>query len=504
MISNKFIHGLCILYLSMIMHSAFAASKETIKIGILAYRPKAQTTAQWQPLANYFNQQLPAYHFIIEALAYPDLNTAIASHQIDFVLTNPSHYIYLKSEYGLSSPLASLIKRNGKYRLSAFAGVIFTLSSRSDINTLQDIRYATIAATKRSSLGGFQMQSYALFQADLPVPTNKQLLLTGMPHDKVVAAVLNKQADVGFIRTGVLEALHKERGLDLSQFKLINQQTIPSFPFVLSTSLYPEWPIAALPHIDPKLASHFTAALLLLHGKTTQQIGFTMPMDYLPVEQLLRALRAPPFNKAPRFTLHDIWHRYTPQLRIAGLLFILIVTLSVTLLVFNRRLQKQKQYISREAKKHLTLLSSLAEGVYGIDSKGNCNFINPAALLLLGYTEAEIIGKNPHQLFHRHLLNPQDSCPISKTLRNGKTRQCEDIFWHKSGHNLAVLMNISSIVLSDTDCGAVVAFKDISVEKQITARNEMLVTALTTSQTGTVITNTQAIIEWVNMGEPSL
>jgi hypothetical protein len=163
------------------------------------------------------------------------------------------------------------------------------------------------------------MQSFALFQAGLPLPKPEQLLITGMPHDNVVDAVLNKQADIGFVRTGVLEALQQEHNLDLSRLKIINKQNIPSFPYLLSTRLYPEWPIAALSHIDSHLANQFTAALLLFHNSTEKVsgvIGFNIPM-YAPVEGILRTLRAPPFDSAPHFTLLDIWKRYPFQIIIA-------------------------------------------------------------------------------------------------------------------------------------------------------------------------------------------
>lgn len=483
------------------INSVFAsvkASNKLVKIGVLAYRPKAETLAHWKPLENYFKKTIPQRNFIIEAFTVLELDNAIATRKIDFVLTNPGSYIQLKERYNLSSPLASLIKQTDQHTLTAFAGVIFTLATRTDINQLKDLQNQHIAVTNTYSLGGYQMQSFALFQAGLPLPKPEQLLITGMPHDNVVDAVLNKQADIGFVRTGVLEALQQEHNLDLSRLKIINKQNIPSFPYLLSTRLYPEWPIAALSHIDSHLANQFTAALLLFHNSTEKVsgvIGFNIPMNYAPVEGILRTLRAPPFDSAPHFTLLDIWKRYPFQIIIATIALLLILVLGLYLLIFNRRIIQQRLQIIEKVEQHSTLLNALAEGVYGLDNQGRCTFINPSALKLLGYTEVEVLGNHVPTLFHSHHVH---ECPALQTLLDGKTRRAEEKFVCKDGHLITVAVNVAALHLPNTSLGAVVAFRDITQEKQITDRNKMLVTALEASQTSVMITDTHGNIEWVN------
>jgi len=493
---------IALIFSSLFSINSIFASVETnyepVKIGILAYRPKAETLARWKPLENYFHEKIPQRNFTVEAFTYSDLGNAVATRQIDFVLTNPGYYIQLKEQYNLSSPLASLIKQTKQHTLSAFAGVIFTLATRNDITQLKDLQNQRIATTKTASLGGYQMQSFALYQAGLPLPKPEQLIITGMPHDNVIDAVLSGQADIGFVRTGVLEALQQEHNLDLSLLKIINKQNIPSFPYLSSTRLYPEWPIATLPHIDPELAAHFTAALLLFHdhdGKVNGVTGFNIPMDYSPVEDILRALRAPPFDTAPHFTLLDIWQRYKLAIITTTISLLLTLVLSLYLFIFNKRITQQRQQIAEKSEQQGALLEALAEGVYGLDNQGRCTFINPAALKLLGYIEDEVLGNHAATLFHSHRFH---KCPAMETLLDGKTRHAEEVFACKDGRLISVAVNVAAIHLSDASLGAVVAFKDITQEKKITDRNKMLVTALEASQTSVVITDTHANIEWVN------
>lgn len=489
--------------------AALVIDLEPVKIAVLAYRPKPETLTRWKPLESYFKEKIPERNFVVVPLNYDELNEAIATRQVDFILTNPGHYIQAKANYNLSSPLASLLKQDGDLVLSAFAGVIFTLSDREDINEQRDIVGKRIAVTKTASLGGFQMQSFALFTKNLPLPDEKNILLTGMPHDNVVDAVLAGRAEVGFVRTGVLESLQLDKRVDLSRIKIINAQAVPDFPYQFSTRLYPEWPFVAMSHIDQELAIHFTAALLLLHDHEVHKVlgikGFQIPMNYSSVEDVLRALRYPPFEAAPAFTLHDIWHRYLMQIIVAVFLLLLVIFLGLALFSSNRRLISQKQEIIAEADKHRVLLSSLIEGVYGVDSKGYCIFINPAALNLLGYTELEVLGKNQHKLFHLAHDNEGDlklssahQCPVLQTVLDGITRKSEEIFSRKNGDTFYVMINVASMQLSDAKRGAVVTFRDVSLEKKMAARDEMLVAALEAVQSSVVITDREARVEWVN------
>lgn len=95
--------------------------------------------------------------------------------------------------------------------------------------------------------------------------------------------MLTGQIDVGFVRTDQLERFTDRRTgelLDLSLIKVIQPQTnvVMSngdvFPFPMSTSvLYPEWPLAAMPHVDRQLVSAVQAGLLNM--KTAAQASDT-------------------------------------------------------------------------------------------------------------------------------------------------------------------------------------------------------------------------------------
>lgn len=68
-------------------------------------------------------------------------------------------------------------------------------------------------------------------------------------HDNVVFAVKNGPVDVGAIRTDMLETMQQEGRIKVSDSKIINAIT-DGFPFIRSTRLYPEWPMACLAQVD--------------------------------------------------------------------------------------------------------------------------------------------------------------------------------------------------------------------------------------------------------------
>ncbi len=313
-IGRKLLAMLCIFG----MLWASAVSAQTVKIGVLAYRPKPETLQQWLPLGKALKRAIPQHDFVVEAYTYPELERAVSDKQIDFVLTNPAHFVLLSRQLRLSAPLATLIIEENGVPLSSFGGVIFTRAERSDLQKLADLKGKQIAAAAPESLGGYQMEAYELLQAGVRLPGNAALKQVGMPHDNVVKLVLEGGADAGFVRSGVLEAMAREGKLDMSRIKILNPQHPSGFPLLLSTHLYPEWPFAALPHANENVARHIAAALFTLEEDTASTRamnihGFTTPSDYTPVENVLRELRLPPFDSSPEFTPRDVWNRYQWQ-----------------------------------------------------------------------------------------------------------------------------------------------------------------------------------------------
>jgi diguanylate cyclase (GGDEF)-like protein/PAS domain S-box-containing protein len=382
-------------------------AEEPVRIGVLAHRPKNATLVQWQPLAELLQREIPHREFEIIPLYSAELELAATRRQLDFVLTNPASYIRLQSYKGVGSPLATLQFSHDGHLISHFGGVIFTRKDEPDIETLQDIRGKTVAFTSEESFGGYQMQALELLRQGMSLGNDVKRMALGMPHDNVVKAVLSGQAQVGLVRTGLLESMAKDGLLDVKQIKIINPQLIPGFPYLVSTALYPEWAFMYLTDTDEKLARHVTATLFMLDAKTeiTQQMeihGFTAPADYTVVANLMRELRAAPFDKSPPFTWQDVVARYRWYLVGGLVVFGAIFILTLYLLLVRKRLADDQQVIlEQQAKLELSasvfLNSSEAIFIVAI-SNNRIVDVNDTFLEITGHYYHEVIGKTTHFL----------------------------------------------------------------------------------------------------------
>ena len=73
------------------------------------------------------------------------------------------------------------------------------------------------------------------------------------------------------------------------------------FPFLLSTRLYPEWPMAKVRHTDIRLSEMVAAALIEMQpedraAKSAQYEGWTVPLNYQPVRDSLKILKTDPYR----------------------------------------------------------------------------------------------------------------------------------------------------------------------------------------------------------------
>ena len=469
-IGRKLLTFLCI---NGMLLTSFAAA-QTVEIGVLAFRPKPEMQKKWQPLEKALKRAIPHHDFKIVAYTYPELEQAVSEKRVDFVLTNPAHFVLLSRQLGVSAPLATLIVEENSVPLSTFGGVIFALAARTDLKELADLKGKRLATADPGSFGGYQAQAYELALAGIKLPDEASLQIVGMPQDNAVNAVLQGGADAGFVRTGMLEAMAREGKLDLSRIRIVNQQHVAGFPLFLSSRLYPEWTFAALPHVDENIARRVAAALFRLEEDTvtTHAIGihgFATPSDYSQVEELQRELRLPPFDSTPKFTPRDIWSRYYWQSISAVAGGLLILLLAVSLFLTNRSLKTKSLKLENETRLRHGLLDALGEGVYGVDYRGRCSFINPAALKMLGFTEGEVAGNDQHALFHHHRPDgsnyPGHDCPIYLSLVDGETRSGEEWFWRKDGTGFPVAITVSPSLVNGGNKGAVVVFHDITERK---------------------------------------
>ncbi|CAA9336956.1 MAG: hypothetical protein AVDCRST_MAG40-2215, partial [uncultured Gemmatimonadaceae bacterium] len=117
------------------------------------------------------------------------------------------------------------------------------------------------------------------------------------------------------------------------------------------------------------------------------------------------------------------------------------------------------------------LLAAAGEGVLGIDAEGLTTFVNPAAERLLGWTAAELIGRDQHEVIHHSYADgtpyPNEACPLYAARRRGEAcRADNELFWRKDGRSFPVEFTMTPIVEAGGVTGAVLTFQDITARKR--------------------------------------
>ncbi len=466
-------HIILLLAALLLPLAAYGVQEEGIRIGVLSHRGETATLSVWTATADYLSTTLSGYRFVIVPLDFDQVNGAVDSGAVDFILVNPGIYVNLEVEYRVSRIATMNNRRGNNVPYNIFGGVIFTRRDRHDLKRLEDLRGQRFMAVDETSLGGFQMAWRELNANGINPYQDFSALIFGGIHDEVVLSVLNREVDVGTVRTDILERMAAAGTVKLDDFRIINPQADTEFPFAHSTGLYPEWPFSKVRHTSNILAQDVAIALLQMPADHPAALignyaGWTIPLDYEPVHVLFRELNLPPYRLSSRFTLWDVIKRYWHGLvfGVAILLFLGIATLWETRL--NKRLKMAKLRLELQ---HELILNSVADGIYGVDLSGNSTFVNRAMEQITGWQAEEIIGHNQHEILHHTRADgsrhPSEECPVYATFRDNTPRFVEDdLFWKKGGSSFPVDYTCTPIRNEVGDVlGSVVVFRDITDRK---------------------------------------
>jgi two-component system sensor histidine kinase TtrS len=383
----------------------------------------------------------------------------------------------LELHYGITR-IATMRNGRGERARNVFGGVIFTRADRDDIATLEDLHGKRLMAVDPASLGGFEMAWAELLAHGVdPQRHLKELAFAGI-HDAVVNAVLDGSTDAGTVRTDILERMAAGGDLDLDRIKVLNRQPDADFPLLLSTRLYPEWPFSKLRETPNDLAQQVAVALLRMPpdsaaAQSGNYAGWTVPLDYQSVHELLRTLHRAPYDQQTPFTLSDALARYWIAV-VAGLgVLFALLALTSRVVQLNKRLSRANVRLERRQQ---LILDSVAEGIYGVDLQGRTTFVNRTMERMTGWRAEELIGNDQHEIIHHTRADgephPREECPVHATFRDSQPRFVEeDVFWRRDGTSFPV--EYSATPIRDENgrtVGSVVVFRDITERSRVAER----------------------------------
>ncbi|MBT7300505.1 MAG: PhnD/SsuA/transferrin family substrate-binding protein [Victivallales bacterium] len=274
--------------------------RRVVRIGILANDAPGVCHRRWGATADYLTSELNGFRFEIIPVAFDGILATASQGSVDFLLTNPAQVIQLVAE-DLCLPVATL---KGRFYGGDYAGVVFWSARRFDIRGARDLPGRTVAAVSQLSLGGWLAQKLEYQEAGIDLAAQAKGVAFQQSHEDVVRAVLAGQADMGFCRTGVLEAMAARREIGLDEVRIGTDFVGAGDrrPRHHSTRLYPEWPLLALNHVPNTLVEDVRLVLLDMPptdtaARDSSTAGWMAAANYGQVRRCLRILKAPPFDR---------------------------------------------------------------------------------------------------------------------------------------------------------------------------------------------------------------
>lgn len=162
---------------------------------------------------------------------------------------------------------------------------------------------------------------------------------------------------------------------------------------------------------------------------------------------------------------------------------ILLLTITLTKIIFipmeleiqkrTAELRQANDELKKISHQNQLILTSVGDGICGLDRNGHVTFLNPAAAQILGAPMDFLIGKHYVSISHHtqedgNLYN-EENCPVCDTIRTGKIYQSSDEFIMTHGGNLLPMEYISAPLIESGQevIGAVTVFRDITKRKEL-------------------------------------
>lgn len=334
------------------------------QIGFLAYRGEARARTEWQPVLDDLNRALPVHRFDGVFLTQQQLNQQLAEGRLDFVVTNPAHYV-LSRHQGLNWLASWLDPRFGSARESV-AGTLLVRAD-SGLTASHQLSGRRVGAVHEQAFGGYLLVAEQLRRRGVAL-ASVDLQFRGYPVDALIYLLRDGALDAAMVPACTLEQMTEEGLVNPADFRALLVQA--DTPCVRSTPLYPGWSFAAVDSRDETLLRDITQALLAMKQQDRPLWGAPIRLD--EVEQLLRNWQ-PDAGEAPTWQmLRRVLLGYWQWL--AGLMLVLLVIalhhVRVTRLLLRRTderdrlhglIQSREQELARA--RQATLLGEMATGL---------------------------------------------------------------------------------------------------------------------------------------------
>jgi len=405
--------------------------EQEVRIGVVARVGKEHCVNCWTPLAQFLGTVVGGRTFTIVPLSSTEAIEAYEEGELNFVVADPgiaSELIYRRG----GRKLATLKKRGPEGEVTTHYGaVVFCREDNSQILKPTDLKGASVAAVDRRSLGGWLAAARELQNIGIRDTDFSALDFLGSP-ERVVRTVLNGDHEAGIVPTDVLETMAAGGEINFDEFKILKlfiSERDASFPFSLSTRLYPERPFISATHTPQDLVDQVAAALLLIPGnskaaRAVGSAGWTLPAKYKPVLDCLIDLDVEPYGRMFRPSTWQLFKLYLPWVIGIGAVFLASLVAAFVIARNNRTLHRVRtelqseldsrleveEALSDSERKYRLIVENAPDPIFSVGQDGIVKDVNQAFLREGSFRRDQIVGTE----FMTH-VHPDD-WPVIKAL----------------------------------------------------------------------------------------
>ncbi|GHG85573.1 PhnD/SsuA/transferrin family substrate-binding protein [Pseudodonghicola xiamenensis] len=332
---------------------AQSAAPETFRIGVLSTEGATRTLEAWAPTAAFLNetaqQQGLPYRFSIEPHTLASLSDVVEQHKIEFALTDPASYVATEVEDGARALLSTARQWQG--RTYDMTGALIFTRAESPLRDLRQLAGKRVMAVAPNDFGGWWLAAQEFRKRRMePEKALSELVFSGGNQREVVYAVQSGLVDAGVVRAGLLEDLADQGAIALKDFAPVSAMPTEDYPFWVSTPLYPEWVLSALPDVPEPVLAMVINALLTVDVDSPEAAAaggmvWQAPQNYQSVHDLLISLRVRPYENYLLQAANRIFRTYRAPI-LGGIILILLSLLFLAYeLRRNIRLAEQRRNV---------------------------------------------------------------------------------------------------------------------------------------------------------------
>lgn len=225
----------------------------------------AKAVAPRRLVVQFYDQEV-----FLEAAQNKGFDLAIASSGLTALMTDASGAAALLTIINSRTPVSSL----------------FEATEMTSIAWLK-----TVAVSSTKAFAGF-LAVMGEIQAEGLNPNRlfKSVTATHKPMTELVKQVVNKEVDVAFIASCLLENMEADGVIPKGCLKVINEKKDENFYCKHSTRLYPGWILSAQPTLNSKTLRKIMEALLQLPPGKEEGSYWTVATDYDQMNLLLQRM----------------------------------------------------------------------------------------------------------------------------------------------------------------------------------------------------------------------